>query len=64
MREHYRNIVRAATPGYYILGDRPQRDKPWFLDCEVITLWNFVSFGRKGNTNTMNFLSSCDRGLS
>jgi len=28
MREHYRNIVRAATPGYYILGDRPQRDKP------------------------------------
>jgi hypothetical protein len=29
MREHYRNIRRAATPGYHILGDRAQRDKPY-----------------------------------
>ncbi|MCA3444771.1 MAG: restriction endonuclease, partial [Rhodobacter sp.] len=29
MREHYRNIQRAATPGYHILGDRAQRDKPY-----------------------------------
>jgi hypothetical protein len=29
MKEHYKNIVRAATPNHYILGDRAQRDKPF-----------------------------------
>jgi hypothetical protein len=36
MKEHYKNIVQAATPNHYILGDRAQRDKPsWTVSKQV-----------------------------
>jgi hypothetical protein len=29
MPKHYKNIMPTATPIYYILGNRPQGDKPF-----------------------------------